>query len=134
MHITGQCHCGFVTYEAEIDPSNVSICHCSDCQRLTGSAYRVTVSTTIDSFHVTRGRPKLYVKIGDTGSKRLQFFCGDCGSPLYVTGEGADAENVGIRLGTIDQRRTLNPTRQSWCRSALPWAMNIADLPAKDTE
>jgi hypothetical protein len=43
MHIDGQCHCGRVTYQAEIDPERVSICHCTDCQALTGSPYRVTV-------------------------------------------------------------------------------------------
>lgn len=134
MHITGQCHCGFVRYEAEIEPAKVTICHCDDCQRLTGSAYRVSASTSSDQFHITRGRPKLYVKHGDSGAKRLQYFCGDCGSPLYVTGEGADAEKIGIRLGTIDQRRTLSPAKQSWCRSALPWVNTIGDLPGRETE
>jgi hypothetical protein len=43
MHIDGQCHCGRVAYQAEIDPERVSICHCTDCQTLTGSPYRVTV-------------------------------------------------------------------------------------------
>jgi hypothetical protein len=42
MNIDGQCHCGRVTYQADIDPEGVSICHCTDCQRLTGSPYRVT--------------------------------------------------------------------------------------------
>jgi hypothetical protein len=42
MRIDGQCHCGAVTYQAEIDPEWVSICHCTDCQTLTGSPYRVT--------------------------------------------------------------------------------------------
>jgi hypothetical protein len=134
MRITGQCHCGFVTYEAEIDPSQVSICHCTDCQRLTGSAYRVSASAPSDQFQITRGRPKLYVKIGDTGAKRLQFFCGDCGSPLYTTGEGADAQEVGLRLGTIDQRLHLRPTQQKWCRSALAWVNEIGDLPGQETD
>jgi hypothetical protein len=44
MHIDGECQCGQVTYEADIEPGEVSICHCRDCQRLTGTAYRVTVS------------------------------------------------------------------------------------------
>ncbi len=43
MKIDGHCHCGLVTYEADIDPKRVSICHCTDCQSLTGSPYRVTV-------------------------------------------------------------------------------------------
>jgi len=42
MEIDGQCHCGRVTYRADIDPAKVSICHCTDCQNLTGSPYRVT--------------------------------------------------------------------------------------------
>lgn len=134
MRITGQCHCGFVTYEADIDPEKVSICHCTDCQRLTGTAYRVSVSTPSDQFRILRGRPKLYVKIGDNGAKRLQFFCSDCGSPLYTTGEGADAQEVGIRFGSIDKRRNLTPVSQSWCRSALPWVDNIGDLPMNETE
>jgi hypothetical protein len=37
MKINGQCHCGAVRFEAEIDPGQVSICHCTDCQALTGS-------------------------------------------------------------------------------------------------
>jgi hypothetical protein len=40
MNIDGQCHCGHVTYQADIDPEKVSICHCTDCQALTGSPYR----------------------------------------------------------------------------------------------
>ena len=42
MKIDGQCHCGQITFEAEIDPEAVSICHCRDCQTLTGSPFRVT--------------------------------------------------------------------------------------------
>lgn len=42
MHIDGQCHCGEITFEAEIDPETVSVCHCTDCQTLTGSPFRVT--------------------------------------------------------------------------------------------
>ena len=43
MRVDGQCHCGRVSFEADIDPQAVSVCHCTDCQALTGSPYRVTV-------------------------------------------------------------------------------------------
>ncbi len=43
MKIDGACHCGNISYEAEIDPENVAICHCVDCQILSGSAYRTVV-------------------------------------------------------------------------------------------
>ena len=131
MHIDGQCHCGFVTYEAEIDPEGVSICHCTDCQRLTGSAYRVTAGAPRSAFRLTGGEPKLYVKIADNGRKRLQFFCPHCGSPVYTTGTDEDAEKIGIRVGTINQRRELKPGSQIWCSSALPWIGDIGALPGR---
>lgn len=128
MKIDGQCHCGNVTYDAEIDPSRVSICHCTDCQMLTGSAYRVTAITARDSIRVT-GAPKLYMKIGDNGRRRLQYFCPECGSPLFTAGEGADADEWGIRWGSIRQRRALAPKRRIWCRSAPPWVDQLGVLP-----
>lgn len=134
MHIDGQCHCGFVTYAAELDPEDVSICHCTDCQRLTGSAYRVTAGTPRASFRLTGGEPKLYVKVAENGRKRLQFFCPHCGSPVYTTGTDEDAEEIGIRVGTINQRQELAPRSQIWCSSALPWVGDIGDLPGRPRE
>lgn len=131
MHIEGECHCGFVTYEAEIDPEHIAICHCTDCQRLTGAAYRVSASTPSKSFRLTGGDPKLYIKIADNGRKRLQYFCPQCGSPIYTTGTDEDAKEVGIRLGTINQRRELKPRKQIWCSSALPWIGDVAGLPGR---
>ena len=55
MKIQGACHCGDISYEAIIDPARVSICHCTDCQALTGSAYRVTVPTLIKDFELRTG-------------------------------------------------------------------------------
>lgn len=134
MHIDGQCHCGHVRYEAEIDPERVSICHCTDCQQLTGSAYRVTASAETGKVRLTANPPKLYVKHGQNGRPRLQYFCPECGSPLFTTGEGEDAAETGIRLGTINQRRELSPRSQVWCRSALPWVGDVAILPGHDQE
>ncbi|MBB3313230.1 hypothetical protein FHT78_005022 [Rhizobium sp. BK196] len=131
MHIDGACQCEKITYEAEVDLQDVAICHCADCQRLTGTAYRVTVSTQRSQFHITSGEPKLYVKTADNGRRRLQFFCSDCGSPIYTTGENEDAEQVGIRLGTVNQRRGLKPHSQIWCSSALAWAQDLTGLPGR---
>ncbi|CCE05951.1 hypothetical protein BRAS3843_1500057 [Bradyrhizobium sp. STM 3843] len=62
MQIDGGCHCGRVTFAAEIDPEQVSICHCTDCQSLTGSAFRVTVVCSAEQVRLTGGTPKLYTK------------------------------------------------------------------------
>lgn len=134
MKIDGRCHCGEVSYEAEIDPDRVSICHCTDCQALTGSPYRVTVLTSRDSIRLTGKSPKLYVKTGESGRRRLQYFCPECGSPVFTAGEGADAEEWGIRWGSIRQRRQLAPKRQIWCCSAAPWIAGLDALPSRETD
>lgn len=126
MRITGSCHCGEVRYQAEVDPQAVGICHCTDCQRLTGSAYRVTVAALPGRFRLLAGEAKCYRKTGDSGRPSDQFFCSSCGSPMWR--ESADGE-IGLRLGCIDQREVLAPTHQSFCESALPFVFQISDLP-----
>jgi hypothetical protein len=131
MHVDGECHCGHVTFEAEIDPQAVSICHCTDCQSLTGSPFRVTVICSGEQIRIQSGSPKIYAKTGDNGRKRLQHFCADCGSPLFTSGEGVQTDDWGIRWGSIRQRDRLKPVRQIWCRSAAPWIKDVQGLPAR---
>jgi hypothetical protein len=129
MKIDGQCHCGFVTYEAEIDPEAVSICHCTDCQRLTGSPYRVTARAPRDAVRLTGNPPKIYTKIAESGRARLLSFCPECGTPLFSTGTGDAGETWGIRWGSINQRAHLKPAREIWCSSAADWFGETAALP-----
>jgi len=131
MQIDGQCHCGKVAYQAEIDPDDVQICHCTDCQALTGSPFRVTAFASRDRVRLTGDAPKRYVRTGDNGNRRVQYFCPNCGSPLFTSGEGADAEQWGIRWGSIRQRQLLAPKQQAWCGSAAPWVYQIGGLPGR---
>jgi ribosomal protein L37AE/L43A len=65
MKVHGSCHCKSVSYEAEVDRLRVAICHCSDCQALTGSAYRVSVPTSATEFFTVvhlRGRRSEYLR------------------------------------------------------------------------
>ena len=133
MQVHGSCHCRSIEYEAQVDPRHTHICHCTDCQALTGSAYRVTVQAREGSFRLTRGEPTVYVKVGDIGRRRAQAFCGRCGSPLYTY--SADHPKVyGLRVGCLAERAALVPTAQVWCRSALAWTSNLAGLPRADAE
>jgi len=134
MQIDGGCHCGTVTYQAEIDPMRVSICHCTDCQTLTGSPYRVTVICNGSEIRLTGQPPKIYGKKGDNGEMRFQLFCADCGSPLFTSGEHGGPDDWGIRWGSIRQRARLTPRRQIWCRSAVPWINDLRELPGRPTD
>jgi len=128
MKVDGSCHCGEITFEAEIDPGAVRICHCTDCQTLTGSAYRVTVQTPVGGFLLRSGTPKNYVKTAESGNKRVHAFCPNCGTPIYST-DLREPRAYGIRVGTLKQRGELRPARQIWYRSALPWVSELIDVP-----
>ena len=133
MKVHGSCHCRSITYEAEVDPGRVAICHCSDCQALTGSAYRVSVPVQVADFTLLTGMPKIYVKTGDSGARRAQAFCPDCGSPLYTYALD-DPVTYGLRTGCIAERDQLVPRKQKWCRSALNWTMHIDGIPKSERE
>lgn len=132
MKIDGSCHCGVIAYEAEIDPSQVGICHCSDCQTLSGTAFRVVVFAPEEKFRLTRGAPKIYVKMAESGNKRAQAFCADCGSPIYASAAGDGPKTYGIRLGTARQRDLLPPKRQIWHRSAVAWLPEMEGLETRE--
>lgn len=127
MRIDGACHCGRIRFSAEVDPAQVRVCHCTDCQVLSGAPLRAIVPAALDAFDL-QGEPRRYVKVADSGARRVQAFCGDCGTPLF----SCAAENptsVTLRVGCIAQRAQLAPRGQIWCRSALAWVGGVAALP-----
>lgn len=132
MKVDGACHCGHITFEANIDPARVGICHCTDCQTMSGSAFRVTVQVSDADFKFLSGTPKVYVKTAETGNKREQHFCPECGTHIYATNVGDGPKLLGIRVATLRQREDLSPSRQIWCRSAQPWVNDLASVPAHD--
>lgn len=127
MRINGACHCGAVTFTAEIDPARVMLCHCTDCQVMSGSAFRMVVGAAIETLDV-RGPTKSYAKIADSGTRRAQVFCPDCATPLYAYSPDSPTW-ASIRLGCVEQREQLRPAVQIWQRSALPWIGDLGHVP-----
>lgn len=134
MHITGGCHCGAIRYEAEVDPGTAGICHCTDCQILSGTAFRVSIRAAPGSFRIVAGTPRVYIKTAESGTRRDQAFCETCGSPIYAATPGPEPRIYSIRAGTIDQRQQLRPAGQIWMRSQLPWLGEIAGLAGVDKQ
>ena len=91
MNVDGSCHCGNVTYQAVINPDDVVICHCTDCQNISSAPYRVSVPVRAENLHLD-GSVSTYIKIGGSGRERSLGFCGVCGSAVYSTSVEADPE------------------------------------------
>jgi len=127
MKIDGGCYCGYITYEATINSDHIGICHCTDCQTFSGSAFRTGVLASKDRFRILTGKPKIYVKTAESGSRRAQAFCPECGTHVYSAAE-EDPQVFSIRTGTARQRDQLIPTAQIWCRSAQAWVMDLGAM------
>ena len=132
MKIDGGCHCGYITYEAEADPERTSICHCTDCQTLSGSPFRTSVPA--QTFRLTAGEPTVYVKTAESGAKRAQAFCPRCGSPIYATSPGEGPKVYNLRVGTVRQRDQFVPRRQIWRRSQQQWLGEISAIPGVEKQ
>ena len=125
MKIDGGCHCGFIAYEGEADPATTAICHCTDCQKLSGSAFRTVVPVSSDTFRMS-GEPTIYVKTGESGNKRQQAFCPRCGSPIFSASPDDGPKVYMIRAGTIRQRDQFVPKKQVWSRSKQRWVNELS--------
>jgi hypothetical protein len=135
MKIDGGCSCGAIKIEGEADPEKTQICHCTDCQTSTGTAFRVSIPVLGNTFKMT-GQPNIYVKTtADSGKPRVQAFCGTCASPIYSTtpGEGVQPSYT-VRVGILRQRYQLIPRRQNWFRSARSWVLNLDAVPKNEKQ
>ncbi len=129
MKVDGACHCGNISFKVEIDEGKVIICHCTDCQTLSGAAFRTVAFAPDSSFELLTGEMKLYVRTAENGNQREQTFCPECGSPIYSTSPGKGPKLLGIRAGTIRQRDKLKPVKQYWSRSAQDWLGELDSIP-----
>ena len=128
MQVHGSCHCGSVSFTAEIDPARVMVCHCSDCQTLSGAPFRAVVGAEYSAL-VVHGQTKCYVKVAESGNRRAQVFCPECATPLWATSP-ENPTSVMLRVGCIKERAELRPVVQIWVQSAQPWLEHLTGLPS----
>jgi hypothetical protein len=134
MKVEGQCLCGDLTYSANVNEDTVGVCSCSDCQTLSGSAFRVTVFVEDGSFTLLTGEPSIYVKVAESGRRRELGFCPGCGTSIFSRPPEGESGYFGLRVGGLRQRDALVPKARYWQRSAQRWIEHIGELPAFDEE
>jgi hypothetical protein len=117
--IEGGCSCGKVRYSAEAEPIFAGLCHCTSCQKITGTSFSVVVAVPAPALTVT-GDVKVYDHKGDTGQATHSSFCPDCGSPVLGRAD-VMPDVVMIRAGTMDDSSWVKPTMEIYCDSKMPW-------------
>lgn len=116
--ITGHCNCGAVTIEVTAPFSAANYCHCTRCQRRTGTAATANGRCAPGTFRVTAGEEQLRVWWPETGFQK--WFCGDCGSHMFSRSP-KDPDEVGVRLGVLDADPEIRPSYRQFTAYAASW-------------
>jgi len=118
---SGGCQCGAIRYEITGPPLAVYACHCTECQRQSGSAFAMAAVIPQDRFRVTRGEPKMFSRRTAATKVMECWFCPDCGARLFHMPGGSAYANRNLKPGTLDDTSWLRPTIHFWTRSAQKW-------------
>jgi hypothetical protein len=122
----GGCVCGAIRYVTTGNPARLTACHCTWCQRRTGSAFGLEAVFTLAELTFTGDTPRRYRHISDQSGRWLdQHFCGNCGTNLGLTME-AVPDIRSMAVGTFDDPNALKspdiPIRHIFLRSTCHWA------------
>lgn len=128
VEISGGCLCGRVRYSASAEPIFVGVCHCTDCQKFSGSAFGAVIAVPRAAVTVS-GTLKTFTKNGDSGQPISRQFCPECGSGILD--EAALMPGVAmLNIGTLDDASWVKPAAQIYCDSAQPWVQLGGELQA----
>lgn len=121
MSLEGGCLCGAIRYRVNDDPLTLYACHCTDCQRQSGSAFGLTMIVARTAFELLRGEPLELDLTTPDGRRRRPRLCGACGTRVY--NESSVEQVLAVRGGSADDIASLRPIGHIWTRSAQPWVV-----------
>ena len=123
---TASCRCGQVKATATGDPVRVSVCHCLDCKKRSGSAFAVQARWPAEQVQI-EGRSKAHVHIADSGNRITFHFCPDCGSDVHYEINGKFDGLIAIPLGAFDDPFSLQPRFSVWEERKCDWVEILGD-------
>ena len=126
--ISGSCLCGDVSYSGDADVKMVINCHCSDCQKATGSGKATIIFIPTEALKF-EGDYKTYSVIGTDGSHVSRGFCPECGSPVISYAEEQPDVRF-IKAGSLDDPSWVRVAASYWGDSAHEWSPVDDSLPS----
>ncbi|HEX2654305.1 MAG TPA: GFA family protein [Xanthobacteraceae bacterium] len=120
LPLTGGCQCKKVWFEINAEPSTVYACHCTECQKQSGSAFALSMILPRGSIVITAGEPKTWLRHHESGRLIDCVFCGECGSRLYHNPHSNQKVTI-FKPGTLDDTTWFKPVGHIWIKSAQPW-------------
>jgi hypothetical protein len=124
---TASCRCGQLRATATGEPVRVSVCHCLNCQKRSGSAFAAQVRFPAANVTI-EGRSGSFSKSSDSGNYATFHFCPDCGSDVHYDNNGKFDGQVAIPLGAFDNPKAFTPNFSVWEERKHPWVEITGDL------
>jgi hypothetical protein len=132
MQVSGSCQCGQIRYAVEGEPLMTYACHCSDCQKRTGSAFSLGAIYPVAAISL-EGELATWERVSDDGLTNTRYSCKACGNIIYGIGE-ATPDLLKLQPGTLDDTSNVGPDAHIWTRSAQAWFQLPADSLAYETQ
>ena len=123
---TASCRCGQLKATATGEPVRVSICHCLNCKKRSGSAFAVQARWPADQVTI-EGQSKTHVMVADSGNSATFHFCPDCGSDVYYENSGKFDGLIAIPLGAFDDPNFGSPEYSVWEQRKQDWVEIVGD-------
>ena len=117
---TASCRCGQLRATVTGEPVRVSVCHCLNCKKRSGSAFAVQARWPADQVTI-EGRSKSFEKVADSGNRATFHFCPECGSDVHYDINGKFDGQVAIPLGAFDDPYSLTPRFSVWEERQHDW-------------
>jgi hypothetical protein len=118
----GGCLCGAIRYRLGDEPLTLYACHCTDCQRATGSSFRLSMVLSRTALELLQGAPQRYAVTLDDGRQKSGVFCNRCATHLWSE-PVRFPQILNVEPGTLDDTSWLRPVAHMWTRSAQPWVV-----------
>jgi hypothetical protein len=118
LPLLGGCGCGAVRFEVSAPLESAKYCHCTRCQRRSGTAASASARPRPGSFRIRSSEERLRAWRPADGAEK--WFCGDCGSALFSR-DPQDPQRVGVRLGAFDGDPGIRPSMRQFVAYAAPW-------------
>lgn len=124
---SASCRCGQLRATVAGEPVRVSVCHCLNCKKRSGSAFAVQARWPSAQVSI-EGQSKTFVMVADSGNSATFHFCPDCGSDVYYQNNGKFDEQIAIPLGAFDNPFFVVPAFSVWDERKHDWVELVGDL------
>ena len=119
---TASCRCGQLRATVTGEPVRVSVCHCLNCKKRSGSALAVQARWPVEQVMI-EGCSKSFELVSDSGNRATFYFCPDCGSDVHYDINGKFDGQIAIPLGAFDDPFFLEPRFSVWEQRKHDWVV-----------